>query len=324
MYCSTMVYSDNTTTPKFRIWNGTSWSSQISTQNIGGIPTYLVARSRPHTNEVMVAVFDQQRDTNTEYFNGGSYVTGGWTLHTEHGANAPVATKQFVDFEWSVNNPLRGALIYSDAGNDVAMGIKIWTADGAGGGSWSGTADTTNQAARLGAMRVAGRFGGNEVIACDKDAAGTPRVICYWSDFTPLWTNPVNQQIASATDTGIQRSFDIGFESLSGELAIGVYSDATAVPKLKKYVPAANTWDASATNLASVGSALETVRIVPKEDSDDLMVLLGDTVQDLYSIVWDGTNNAMYTVPSGRGFSAHGTNGSLDEEFWFDFAWDKF
>ena len=317
------VYSDNTTTPKFRVWNGTSWSSQIATQNTGGIPTYIVARARPGTNEVMVAVFGQQRDTNTEYFNGGSYTSANWTLHAQHARNTPVTTKQFIDFEWSANSPVRGALIYSDAANDIAMNIKIWTADGAGGGSWSGTANTANQAARLGAMRASSRFGANEVVACDKDAAGTPHIICSRSNFTPSW-DPVNQQIASATDNGIQRSFDIGFESLSGDLALGVYSDTAATPKLKKYNAGTNTWDASATSLNSVGSTLETVTIIPKEDSDDMMVLLANTVQDLYSIVWDGANDTVYTIPAGKAFSAHGTNGSADEEFWFDFAWDRF
>ncbi len=60
------LYSDNTTTPKFRVWNGTAWTAQTSSQNAGGIPNFIVASARPGTNEVMVAVFDQLIDTNTQ------------------------------------------------------------------------------------------------------------------------------------------------------------------------------------------------------------------------------------------------------------------
>ncbi len=317
------VYSDNTNTPKFRVWNGSSWSAQVATRSVGGTPVYIVARARPGTSEVMVGTFDNGRDTNTEYFNGGAYLQANWTLHTQHGGNAPANTKKFLNFSWSPNYTVKGALLYSDAANDTALNIKIWTADNLGGGSWSVTANTLPQASQLGPMALAGPMGRDEFIACDKDANIVPRVLCYTSDFTPLWTNPANQTIASVTDTGIQQSFDIGFEA-SGGLALAIYSDGTTIPKLKKYTAATTVWDAAATNLTTLGGALETVKLIPKEDSDDIMVLFGDTNQDLSSVVWNGVANAMYSAPSGRAFSTHGVNGSQDEGFWFDFAWDMF
>lgn len=319
-----VIYSDNTAIPKFRSWNGTSWSLGANLPNIGGVPNYIVARARPGTNEVMAVFFDQVSDTNTAYFNGGSYVTSNWTLHAQHSGAAPVNTKQLIDFSWSPNDSLRGGLAYSNSGNDVSLNIRIWTANGSGGGSWSATANTTNQASRLGATAISGRRGADEFIACDKDANATPRVICYRSNFTPAWTNPANQTIAAATDTGIERSYDISFEGSTGDIAVAVYSDGTATPKLKKYSAATNAWDAAPASLNALTGSLETVRLIPHPDNDDIMILLGNTNQDFWSIAWDGVNNAVYASPAGKAFTSHGVSGSVDEGFWFDFAWDRF
>lgn len=319
-----VVYSDNTTTPKFRAWNGASWTAQIALPSVGGIPNYIVARARPGTNEVMAAFFDQSSDTNTAYFNGGAYATASWTLHAQHSGAAPVNTKQMVDFAWSPNNPVKGALVHANAGGDTTLNIKIWTANGAGGGSWSGTVNASAQANQLGAVAVTGRPGANEFIACDKDANASPRIVCYRSDSTPVWTNPANQIVVQPTDTGIQKSYDIGFEGVSGALGLSVYSDTTVVPKLKKYDANAVSWDAGATNLPALSAAVETVRLIPRLDGDDIMILLANTSQDVSSIVWDGANNTVYAAPPGMALTAHGTNGSADADIWFDFAWDRF
>ena len=104
------VFSDNTTTPKSRTWNGTVWSGEVATQNVGGIPNYIIVKQRDATNEVMVVTFDQLSDTNSEYFSGGAYATGSWTLHTEHSAVAPVNTEKIIDFSWNSTDPTKGIL----------------------------------------------------------------------------------------------------------------------------------------------------------------------------------------------------------------------
>lgn len=312
------IYSDNTTLPKYRIWNGNSWETTASLPNIGGIPSFMVAEVRPGTDEVMAAFFDQGSDTNTTYYNGTS-----WTLHAEHATAAPSNARRMVDFAWSPNNPLKGALIYSSSSTDKRMNIKIWTANGNGGGTWSATANTANQSTNIGSISVTARDGADEFLACNKDTSVTPVIRCYESDFTPTWITPANNTIGS-TDTGTQRSYEVAFEAQSGNPAITVYSDGTNIPKLKKYDPANNSWDAAPTNINPLGAALETIRFNREPNSDNIMILLGDTNQDVYSLAWDGINNTFYTTPSGKAFSMHGTNGAADENYWFDFAWDKF
>jgi len=75
-----------------------AWSAQTDLQPVSDIPNYIVVKNRPTSNEVMVAIFDQSRNTSTEYFNGAAYATSNWTLHTQHGNNAPANTKKICRF----------------------------------------------------------------------------------------------------------------------------------------------------------------------------------------------------------------------------------
>jgi type II secretory pathway pseudopilin PulG len=319
------VYSDNTSTPKFRIWNGSAWSGQISMQTIPGIPNFIIAKARPGTNEVMAAALDQASDTSTQYFNNSSgYATASWTRHTIHATANPTFTKEIVDFDWSPNNPLIGALLYAANANQRNLQIRIWTANGTGNGTWSSSSSDSNQGTagtRLGAETVVGRpSGATQFLACDDNTV--PAVICNTSSSTPTWGTYTT--VASTTVTGIQRTYHIAFEQLGGTHAINVYSDNTSTPKLKKYTASASAWDGSATSLSALGGVPQSVTAVPLTGSDDIMVLLSDANFDLYSIVWNGSTDAVYPAPAGKAFSSHGTNGSAANEQWHDFTWDNF
>lgn len=210
--------------------------------------------------------------------------------------------------------------MYSSASTDKGMDLKIFTADGSGGGTWSLSTNTANQGT-LGAMQIAGRVGTDEFQACDKDANND--IYCFKSNTTPSWSTPTNNLMTASTYTGILRSFDMDFEPVSGNTGIAVYSDNTSTPKLKKYNVSTSTWDASATSISAVGSVLSTVRLKTMPDSDDIMVLLADTNRDIYTVMWNGSSDAIYTTPTGKALTVHGTNGSATTDFWYDFAWDK-
>lgn len=78
--------------------------------------------------------------------------------------------------------------------------------------------------------------------------------------------------------------------------------------------------------MTAVSAVLESVRIIPESGADDMMILMGDNSNPphLYSQVWDGTNNVMYSTPAGLAQIIHGTNGSDTSDFWYDFVWNNF
>lgn len=316
-----VAFSDNTTIPKFRTWNGTSWSAQVSMNGLAGAPLHIVLRARPTSNEVMFTVLDSANDTEAEYFNGGAYSTGNWTTRVTHAANTVTNTKRIIDFAWSLNSPLTGALIFANASNDKSFRGVVYVANGTGGGTWGSVVSAANQTNNLGAMSLSDRPTANEFIACNKDGGGTPTIVCRklaFSGTTVTWTTPTNPIVASATDTGIQKSVDVRYEIGASARALITYGDNTNVPKFKLYDPTTSTISASATSISmtpyTLGSPVRTIREIVEPVSGTLMTLIADNSLDLYSLTWNGSSFSSATQ--------HGISGSASTDYWYDFVWD--
>lgn len=303
-----LVYDDDTNIPKYRIWDGSNWSNQASAPTVGGNPEWIIVKNRPGTNQAMMAVLDAGLDTNTSLWNGSS-----WSAVTEHATGSVALSPEILSFNWSPNDNTRGALIFNEA-SDNFPNIRIWN-----GTTWSSNVENINIGGLASNMQIVGRSGANDFLACIKD--GSDDINCLESNFTPLWSTLTNGELEDTTDSGTQTSFDLGYEKQSGDLALSVYSDSTALPKYRTFNPSINTWSIES-SLSTITGTLETVRIVPDPLSDDMMVLMGASDQDVHSVVWDGANNQFYSSGD-RAKREHGVSGSNDVDFWFDFAWDK-
>ena len=317
----TVVFSDNTIIPKSRVWNGSAWASQTSLTTLstsGRIPNYINLKSRPGTNEIMFAESDQANDTTSQYYNGSS-----WLAITAHGTNSTSNTKKLVDFVWSSSDTTKGVLVYTAAASDKGVTARTFTSNGAGSGTW-GTAFkyATNQTNNIGSVSLSAVPGTTNFVACNKDAGATPVILCGRLS-TTAWVASSNVTIASATDTGIQPSSALEFEPISAQYGVSLYSDNTTTAHLKKFNISTNTWDAAATNVnPSVVGVIKTARIETNPINDDMMLFVSDANMDLYSVIWDGTNNQLFTTPAGKAWTAHGIQGSATTDYWYDFAWD--
>ena len=324
------VYSDGTNTPKFSTWNGTSWNNQdVATQSVGGIVSGLVAKVRPGTNEMMVITVDTDRDTNSLYYDGSGYTASDWTLLTPELTTIFPGIGYFnnMDFTWSENSPTRGAIIYEDTSDftpDNTPNINIFTADGLGGGSWGTMDESINLGDTITRPWIVDRPGSNEFLMCAADDVSD--INCFEendNDTTPTLQTTTNGEIEINTDTGNpQRPFGLDFEQSSADLAIAVYTDRTAVPKLKKYDPSTNTWDVSSTSLANVTEAVETIDVIPDPNSDDIAIMVRTTGSDCHTVFWDGSNNAVYATGD-RAMTEHATTcGIYTSNHAQFFAWD--
>ena len=65
-----VVFDNETNTPQYRTWNGSSWSTESATLDIGGNPTWIVTRAQPATNFVIVAIADASKRTRTIQLDG--------------------------------------------------------------------------------------------------------------------------------------------------------------------------------------------------------------------------------------------------------------
>lgn len=293
-----VVYSDNTSTPKMRTWNGTTWSAAINLNPVTGNPVHVGVKARVGTNEVMAVFLTSSNNSSSEYYNGTTpYATANWSAVTVHASATITNTKRTIDFHWSKNTPTIGIFNYSSQTNDKKFTAKAFQANGTGGGVWGAASNATNQSNNLGAINSTDRPGANEMNVCNKDGAATPTIVCRtltFSGTTITWTTPTNPIVSSASDNGIQRSFDLAYESVSGTPVFNFFGDNTTILKYNSYTPATTTWASAATSLMTFDSVPRSVNVYASQTSDDFLVLTGTTNLDLYSFGWNGSAGTIY------------------------------
>jgi hypothetical protein len=318
-----VVYSDNTNIPKMRTWNGSVWSGQSSLTSLAGgaqKPTYIRAAARPGTNEVMVAIYDQSKTTTTQYWNGST-----WSVVTTHSTNSFNNGYQGMDFAWSTHSGTYGAITYITGGGDKLAKIKIFQANGSGGGTWGTEVNANTQANPISDLVMTASPTADEFMVCSKDSKSPDNITSQKAGFTGTsvqWFDPVNNIVTTNTVSSTQVTYGLAYETISGNPALIVYSDNTAVPKYKKYTVTYNVLDSAPSNISSLGGVMQSSRVIASPLSNDILILMADANLDVYSVFWDGTNDLIYTAPTSKTLTSQGVNGSAVTDYWYDFAWN--
>jgi len=313
-----VVYDDFTWTPKYRTWDGTSWSSEHSTRNVGGWPVWIVFRARTDQDGGTMVVRDAWQHTNTSYWDGSS-----WTDPVEHGWYSTGFSRETIDYSWSYQSPELGSIMYNEW-YDTRPNVKVFNGNNE---SWTGSAENKSVSDIARIMRIIAIPNEDKFLGCVKDSGYD--VTCFTTQTNPSWHVPNNNVIASNTDHGDQRSFDIAFER-NGNLGLAVYSNgsdsyARRIPKYRTFDIVGDAFS-SEHSLSPLGGsssyALETVRAIEDPSSSDIMVLFGDSDQDLNTILWDGDSHSFVTSGD-MGMVKQAQFGSNDLDYWYDFAWNK-
>jgi len=259
-------------------------------------------------------------ETVASFYNGSS-----WSAMTTLANNGTSDGTKNVDFAWSPVNPLQGAAVFTNSSNDRSLQFSIFTDNGKGSGSWGSIISTSAQPNGSLSESVdinAQPLGSEQWIACDKDSQSSQHIYCY--TLTPSSvSNPTNQVLTVSSASGGQQSFNLGFGLLNGTTGLAAYSDNTSSVKLKRLTTATNTWDANPIAAPTAQSTIFKTRVIPEPGSNDAMVLMIDSENNLYSIMYESSNNSFYTTPASFAWTIHNANGPSVDAKWFDFAWDQ-
>lgn len=320
------VYSDNTNRPKYNTYTSGTWSSQGSMGTIDSSssvnPTSMIIRARPGTNEVMLALLDEEYQILTAYYNNGS-----WSSYTTHATNGTSNGTHNVDFDWSeAQGGIYGALIYTVGNGQRSPTFRVFTANGSGSGTWGLPMKPTDQPAGsiVYSVAISGQpTGSANFIGCDKDNASLQRIYCY--TLTPTSVSvPGNPILSPKTAPGGQQTMDLGFEDLIGTIGIAGYSDGSTSAAIKRWDSATNVWDPEPPLGTPVAAAnIDKTRLIPMPGQNDAMLLQIDSRNNLYSIMYKASTHQFYTTPTGYSWTIHNANGPSVGAKWFDFGWDN-
>jgi hypothetical protein len=117
----------NAQTPRYRSWDGTSWSGENSAPSIGGEVRWVVQRSCPFRDERILGVLDDNGHLNLEVWNGTS-----WGLPLEVTTSIGGVNSAYRGFDIAYEHVSGDTIVvYHTGGNDPAY--RVWD-----GNSWSG------------------------------------------------------------------------------------------------------------------------------------------------------------------------------------------
>ena len=238
----------NSTTLRYRIWDGISWSAEalvedfVNGQMTGGLPLWVRLESRPGTNDLVLVYGDQNDDIAAMIWRGDRQATGNppWEdsvllTTSAAGHDSPIFD---VAFEGLTGRAM-ALWATATAGTQAIPRYRIWNS------GWSGEAMTPSAASDLPqddtqpltALRLVGDPSSNRLALAASSGPTSSRLTAQvWTGSewptTTLGEPREPRAIKTLTTTlsmgGGGRGFDVGWEGVSGD-AVAVYG-ATGSP----------------------------------------------------------------------------------------------
>lgn len=279
-----VAYGEGTVqTPRYRMWDGDSWSSENSASSVGGTIQWMSVAAGTQRNEYILGTQDDQSDVNVQVFNADSST---WTDLTEvTGSISNTARRGFdVAFE---SQSGRGMVVYCDG--DADPSYRTW--DGA---DWSSpnTIDLTS-ANNCEWIRLASDPVDDEIIVVSRDT-GALYEAQVWDGGSDTWGHSVTMgSMTEAAHEGI----GVEYED-SGNQAVVAVSNGNN-PSM--YFA---TWDGDDWSIPATHTLQNDFEwgIIKRDDGTDQMALCyADQDDDLGVVWWDGDGWQAYQEFDGGG-----------------------
>lgn len=304
-----VVFANGTTTPRYKIWNGSSWSTAQNIYTLSGQPVWMVLR-KVSNNRAILAIRDSAQRNVTLFWNGSS-----WANFTTHANSSSGVNYDNIDFTYN-SGLQKGALSFNET-TDNNPNIRAYTYST----TWSSNVENQSLGSTARSMRVINHPISSLVIGCFNDAV--PSIKCMTSDYTPSWGSP--STITDSTYSSDTVNFGMAFEKATGNNAVIVYSGGANknIPKYKVYSTLSGLWgiEAELTQLgADANSEMVSARAVPKSGTDEIMFIIGGESGIINSIVWGGSSDAFY-ITGAKGNVSHSVDGPDNTYYWYDFEW---
>ncbi|MFC2091239.1 hypothetical protein ACFLTD_00515 [Elusimicrobiota bacterium] len=308
-----VVYSDNTSNPVYRTWNGTSWSSEtqvFGTPPGSGVVEWVELESHPWKGEIQLAYSDSNRDLFAVVWDGDSWDTSNVatldtalnTVSGNYGKNFDIAygvVTGDVIIAWS------GAATGSNSEYSLrSAGATSWSAAAGINAPVNGLPDMIELASEPGGIRIAGVFG---------DFDGTERLgLATWDGFNWVDQGEYDSQIRDQVASG-DINCAVGWVGSSGE-AICVFSDNGTGGIHWANWTSAGGWSIQSDESISGMGYIESVQIESFNEQDKLMAVISDSNNDLFAATYE---SGSWTITNGGNSLVSNVSSNISKPFYF-------
>lgn len=272
-----MAYSKTTTTPFYRIWNGTSWSAEAAAQTVVGNINHVVLKSARTRNEAILGVQTSTGAIYIQIWNGTA-----WSNLTQVGTG-PTTTRSF-DISYEKNSD-EALITYSPTSGSADFAYRTWN------GTTLSTPTTISVPPTTGAInwietRQNPLAASNEVAMIMLDANADVYGMA-WNG--TAWTNMGAATVWDASAaSATKKTIDVEYEQTSGE-ALFMWGDSVATDQYYRTWNGTTLSAATLLDIAAEGGVAEWVQLASRPNSNEIMLGVQDAGADLNTRKWSGT-----------------------------------
>lgn len=285
-----MVYdtvNNATSTPKFRLWDGSAWWSEQSASAFAGSELYnMQVRYAPTRDEAILVAITNTGQIQAQVFNGSTWwspttLSTVWdTVGNPNGASL----YRWFDIEYEQTS---GDAIVVVADNSADPDYYVWN-----GTNWSWPTNidipTTGRPFQI---ELASRPGSDELAFITLDTNSDV--------YAMRWTGSAwnNMGVATAWETtasigGTRKAIDVAFETTSGDIMFAWWfaTAATAHFRYRAYASSV-LWAVTNVTNANNGWVANWIKLAPNPTSGSNQIMIGilDAGADLNTFLWDGS-----------------------------------
>lgn len=280
------IYSDNSNTPQFNLWDGAAFDVQTASVNIGNTPRVLSGAAAPTRDEkIVVAIVNGNPEVRGMLWNGTT-----WAYLPQ--PPALDASGSLANLASDIRDRWSGAVAYEQLSGDAVL---VWDngttgTTGLSFNTWNGTAWSTNAtittplSGEPSQMRIAAKPGSDEVVLAVSNTSAFDYALV-WNGSS--WGNSVTLDSASG---GSQTAVHVAYEQQSGK-AMVVYGKNADV-KLYYRVWNGTSWSAEASlDPTSLGVTTQPqwISLASDPTSNRLAVGVVTSGGRTWLAVWDGS-----------------------------------
>lgn len=267
-----IAFSRNgSSTPRYSIWNGSTWGSVASMSSVGAEPYWVVLRDCPTRNEKACGTLDQDYDVNIQFYNGSS-----WSSATQICSDADTNSKRAMDLAYEQDSGDLLLAYWQDNSNRI--GYRTYNGSTLSGESTLSLPSTSS--VRFLALYPKSRS--NEILLLAVNTNYDLYAFFWngsgWSGVTTLETN---------TETYNEQCFAAAYESQSGDLLVSYIQSGQDNPRYR-------TWNGSSWSselqMPNIGSDGRWVCLTSDPASDEILFGALDQNNDINVNVWNGSS----------------------------------
>ncbi len=272
-----MAYSKTTTTPFYRIWDGTAWGVEGSASNVVGNINYVVLKSSRTRNEAVLGVQTSSGAIYTQVWNGTS-----WGAATLVGTG-PTTTRSF-DIAYEKNSD-HAVITYTPSSGSADFAYRIW--DGTTlSSATTVTAPPTTGAVNWIEMKQNPLSTSDEIAMIMMDANADV--------YGMRWTGSAWDTMGTATvwdataSTASKKGIDVEYEQTSGK-AMFMWGDSLLTDQYYRTWNGTTLSAATLLDIATEGGVAEWVQLAARPNSNEIMLGVQDAGADLNTRKWSGS-----------------------------------